>query len=74
MGGLSRIKVPTLVIGAEYDEMNPKGIRKMGELIPNARVKIYGRGSHMAMYDDQESYIRVIVKFVRDVERNRFKK
>lgn len=73
-GDLSRIKVPTLVIGARYDEMNPKDIRRMGGLIPNSRVKICGGGSHMAMYDDQESYIGALVKFVRDVERGRFKK
>ena len=27
---LSKIEVPTLVIGARYDEMNPDDIRKMG--------------------------------------------
>ncbi len=73
-GDLPRIKVPTLVVGARYDEMNPADIRRMGELIPDSRVKICGNGSHMAMYDDQESYLRALIRFIKDVEAERFKK
>ncbi len=35
---LSKITVPTLLIGAKYDEMDPEDIKKMGRLIPNSRV------------------------------------
>jgi proline iminopeptidase len=73
-GDLPKIHVPTLVIGARYDEMNPRDIRRMGELIPYSRVKICKNGSHMAMYDDQESYIKALIKFIKDVEKNRFKR
>ena len=34
---LPRIEVPTLVIGARYDEMNPDDIREMGRLLPASR-------------------------------------
>jgi len=71
---LQKIHVPTLVIGARYDEMNPRDLRRMGKLIPYSRVKICKNGSHMAMYDDQESYINALIKFIKDVEKNRFKR
>lgn len=48
---LSNIKVPTLVIGGIYDEMNPEDIRKEGELIPNSRTYLCPNGSHLSMYD-----------------------
>ena len=73
-GDLPKISVPTLLIGARHDEMNPKDIRRMGEFIENSRVKICKNGSHMAMYDDQESYINALIKFIKDVEKNRFKR
>ena len=69
---LQRIKVPTLLIGSKYDEMNPKDIRNMGSLIPNSRVRICQNGSHMDMYDDQEYYMKSLIRFVKDVENNRF--
>ena len=65
---LARISIPTLVIGARYDTMALDDIRRMGALIANSRVAICERGSHLAMYDDQEAYFRHLVQFVRDVE------
>jgi proline iminopeptidase len=57
---LAKITVPTLVIGARYDEMNPDDIRKMGKLLPNSRVAICENGSHLAMWDDQEAYFAAL--------------
>lgn len=69
---LPKIKVPTLLIGAIHDEMRPDDIRKMGKLIPNSRVVILN-GSHLSMYDDQASYFRELVRFIKDVESGRFR-
>jgi proline iminopeptidase len=69
---LKRIEVPTLVIGARYDEMNPEDIRKMGKLLPHGRAVICENGSHLAMWDDQEDYFRALVGFLKDVEAGRF--
>jgi proline iminopeptidase len=71
---LSKIHVPTLVIGARYDEMNPDDIRKMGTLLPDSRVAICDKGSHLAMWDDQEAYFKALIGFLRDVEGGRFRK
>jgi len=68
---LPKIDVPTLLIGARYDEMNPEDIRKMGRLIPRSRVAICENGSHLAMWDDQQAYFRHLVGFLQDVEKGR---
>ena len=62
-----RINVPTLVIAGAKGTMNPDDIRRMGKLIPRARVVITN-GSHLEMYDDQQTYFRELVKFIKDVE------
>jgi proline iminopeptidase len=69
---LSKIKVPTLIIAGAKGTMDPSDIQRMGRLIPNSRVVITN-GSHLEMYDDQETYFRV-VRFVKDVEKGTFKK
>jgi proline iminopeptidase len=68
---LARISVATLVIGAQYDTMPADDIRRMGALIPDSRVAICERGSHLAMYDDQEAYFRHLAHFILDVEGGR---
>jgi proline iminopeptidase len=65
---LARINVHTLVIGAQHDTMSADDLRRMGALIPNSRVAICERGSHLAMYDDQEPYFQHLVQFILDVE------
>lgn len=66
---LPKIKTPTLAIGAKYDEMNPADIKREAQLIPNARLAICENGSHMAFWDDQATYFRHLIKFIRDNER-----
>ncbi len=71
---LPNIKVPTLLIVGRYDTMSVEDIQKMGELVPNARVVVCENGSHVCMYDDQETYFHELLKFIRDVETDRFSK
>jgi len=70
---LPKITVPTLVIGARYDEMNPEDIRREGRLLPRSRTVVLENGSHLAMWDDQEAYFRALVPFFLDVEGGRFR-
>lgn len=69
---LHKINIPTLIIAGRHGTMNPDDIRRMGKLIPHARVVIT-EGSHLEMYDDQERYFREVVKFIKDVEAGKFK-
>jgi proline iminopeptidase len=68
---LARITVPTLVIGARYDTMDPKHMEWMAGAVKKGRYLDCPNGSHMAIYDDQKIYVDGIVQFIRDVEAGR---
>jgi proline iminopeptidase len=67
-GDLHRIAVPTLVIGATYDTMDPAWMRAMAARLPKGRFLLCPHGSHMAMYDDQETYFAGLIGFLKGVE------
>jgi len=69
---LSKIKIPTLTIGGAYDTMDPEHMKWMGSEVQNGRYLHCPRGSHLAMYDDQETYFRGMIRFIRDVENGSF--
>jgi len=62
---LHKIKIPTLTLGARYDEMDPDDMRKMATLMPRGRSWISETGSHFAMYDDQQNYFLALLKFLK---------
>jgi proline iminopeptidase len=61
---LSSIEVPTLVIGARYDTMDPEHMRQMAERLPAGRYLECPNGSHLAMYDDQQTYFAGLIDFL----------
>lgn len=65
---LAKITVPTLVIGAQYDTMDPQWMRMMAGKLPKGEYLHLPQGSHMAMYDDQQAYFDGLVKFMRQVD------
>jgi pimeloyl-ACP methyl ester carboxylesterase len=65
---LGRITVPTLVIGARYDTMDPGHMAGMAEKLPDGRYLFCPNGSHMATYDDQATYFAGIIDFINDVD------
>lgn len=69
---LREITVPTLVIGARYDTMDPKHMEAMATQLPNGCYLYCPSGSHLAMYDDQAAYFEGLVSFIRDVDAGRF--
>ena len=62
---LPKIKVPTLTLGAHYDEMDPEDMRRMATLMPKGQSWISETGSHFAMYDDQQNYFNAVLKFLK---------
>jgi proline iminopeptidase len=64
---LGMITIPTLVIGARYDSMNPRVMEWMAGAVQRGRYHYCPRGSHMDMYDDQEVYFEGLINFIRDV-------
>ena len=69
---LARIKVPTLVIGARHDTMDPAHMKMMAAKVQHGRYLYCPYGSHMAMYDDQKTYVEGLIRFLRDVDAGRF--
>lgn len=72
MADLTRITVPTLVIGARHDTMDPAYMEKMASQVRKGRYLFCPDGSHMALYDDQKTYMDGVIRFVRDVDAGRF--
>jgi proline iminopeptidase len=66
---LPNISVPTLVIGACHDTMDPGYMEMMASTIPRGAYLYCPNGSHLAMYDDQVTYFDGIVDFILSVER-----
>ena len=64
---LQTIEVPTLVIGARYDTMDPAHMEMMAGLLPAGRYLYCPEGSHLAMYDDQDTYFDGLIAFLRDL-------
>ena len=69
---LDKITVPTLVIGARYDTMDPKHLEWMSTTVRHGRYLYCPNGSHLALYDDQEIYFRGLIQFIQDVDAGRF--
>jgi len=61
---LASIGVPTLVIGAQHDTMDPAHMRMMAERLPAGSYLHCPDGSHLAMYDDQETYFTGLTGFL----------
>ncbi len=66
---LKTITVPTLVIGARHDTMDPAYMEMMAGEFPRGSFLLCPDGSHMAMYDDQAAYFAGVIDFIENVER-----
>jgi proline iminopeptidase len=64
---LASIEVPTLVIGAQHDTMDPAHMAAMADRLPQGRYLHCPDGSHLAMYDDQQVYFAGLVEFLHDL-------
>lgn len=62
---LSKIAVPTLVIGATHDTMDPAHMKWMAEQIPGGSFLLCSGGSHFCFYDDQQVYFSGLLDFLR---------
>jgi len=69
---LKRLAMPTLVIGAQHDTMDPKHMEWMAGQVQHGRYLHCPNGGHLAMYDDQDTYVQGLVRFLQDVDAGRF--
>ncbi|MBT8184827.1 MAG: proline iminopeptidase-family hydrolase [Eudoraea sp.] len=65
---LKELAVPTLVIGAKYDTMDPSHMEWMSKEVQNGRYLFCPKGSHLSQYDDQKVYFEGVISFINDVD------
>ncbi len=66
---LSKITVPTLVIGSKFDTMKPEHMEWMSKEVKNGQYLFCPNGSHLSQYDDQKNYFKGVVDFVKKVDK-----
>ena len=69
---LSGISVPVLTSGGTYDTMDPKHMEWISTEVQNGRYLHCPNGSHMSLYDDQETYFKGLIEFIKDVDSGEF--
>lgn len=65
---LPKISVPSLTIGGKYDTMDPAHMQWMATQVQNGSYLYCPNGSHLSMYDDQETYMNGLIKFINGVD------
>lgn len=70
---LKNLSVPTLVVGAQHDTMDPEHMKWMSTEVQNGSFLFCPNGSHCAMYDDQETYMAGLIKFILGVNEGKRK-
>jgi len=66
---LPKITVPTLSIGAKYDTMDPEHMRWIATQVKKGTYLYCDKGSHLSMYDDQQTYMKGLIKFLKDTSK-----
>ena len=65
---LKEIAVPTLMVGAKYDTMDPNAMEEQSKLVQKGRYLYCPNGSHLSMWDDQQVFMNGIIHFIKDVD------
>ncbi len=65
---LRSVAVPTLVIGAAHDTMDPAHMEMMSREVQRGTYLFCPNGSHLAMYDDQQTYFSGLIAFLHQVD------
>ncbi|WP_375436474.1 proline iminopeptidase-family hydrolase [uncultured Hymenobacter sp.] len=66
---LPKLSVPVLSIGGQYDTMDPEHMRRIATQVQNGTALICPNGSHMSFYDDQQTYMSGLTKFILGVNK-----
>jgi proline iminopeptidase len=71
---LKTLTVPTLSIGSKYDTMDPEHMKWIANEVQNGRFLFCPNGSHLSQYDDQKTYFKGLITFLKDVDNGTFNK
>jgi len=70
-GRLGEIRVPTLMIGAKFDTMDPRAMEAQSKMVRHGRYLYCPNGSHLSMWDDQQVFMHGVIGFIKDVDESR---
>ncbi len=65
---LKEISVPTLMIGAKHDTMDPKAMEAQSKMVQHGSYLFCPNGSHLSMWDDQKVFMNGVIAFVHSVD------
>ncbi|MFA8436344.1 MAG: proline iminopeptidase-family hydrolase [Marinifilaceae bacterium] len=66
---IKKLTLPVLTIGAKHDTMDPDHLQWIADEVQSGSFLYCSRGSHMAMYDDQQTYFQGLIKFLKAVDK-----
>jgi proline iminopeptidase len=68
---LPKLGMPTLVIGATHDTMDPAHMRWVASQVKHGSFLLCPDGSHMSMWDDQRTWAQGLITWMKAVEAGR---
>lgn len=68
LADLKNIRIPTLMIGAQYDTMDPKMMEEQSKRVQNGSYLYCPNGSHLAMWDDQQVFMKGVTDWIKKVD------
>jgi proline iminopeptidase len=67
---LKEIRVPTLMIGAKHDTMDPAAMEAQSKEVQRGQFLYCPNGSHLSMWDDQQVFMSGVIRFIKEVGGN----
>jgi proline iminopeptidase len=67
---LKEIRIPTLMVGAKYDTMDPAAMEQQSKMVQKGQYLYCPNGSHLCMWDDQVIFMKGVVAFIKGVGRS----
>jgi proline iminopeptidase len=52
--------------------MDPKAMEEQSKLVQKGRYLYCPNGSHLAMWDDQQVFMKGVIRFIKEVDKNEF--
>ncbi|MEI6088669.1 MAG: proline iminopeptidase-family hydrolase [Bacteroidota bacterium] len=65
---LKEIAIPTLMIGAKHDTMDPKAMEEQSKMVQKGKFLYCPNGSHLSMWDDQKVFMNGVIQFILEVD------
>jgi proline iminopeptidase len=65
---LKNITVPTLMIGAKHDTMDPAAMEAQSKMVKNGSYLYCPNGSHLSMWDDQQVFMNGVIDWIKKVD------